>query len=174
MRRRLTGAAGPRRYPARARTLRPARAAAALLALGGLAVTTACAFRPHPAPAAVASSNASQVCGTIIAAVAGDLTAFGTDVGALAGHQSGRNSSAAAKARTAALGRLTTLAGKIRAAGQSASEPAVAMAASTAAANLEQLAADPSLLAGVHAAADVPPVIVRVTSAADPLVNACA
>jgi hypothetical protein len=156
---------------------------AALLGLLGLAAagcgapTASRAAGPTATPAGVVaatpSGNTGEVCQQINATVRTDLTAFGTDLGTFAGHQSGKNSQAASKASAAALAKLSTLAGKIRSAAQVATVAKVSAAASRTAANLEQLAKDPTLLAGVHAATDVPPVIRRVTSATDPLINAC-
>jgi hypothetical protein len=170
----------------RALTTVPLRAAAVLLGLTGLAGAAACSSTQPPSPAAVTSpsrvtasatpspsGNTAEVCRTINEAVAGDLTAFGADLGTFAGHLSGKNTDAAGKARSAALGRLTGLAGKVRTAGQQATAPRLGTAADATARNLETLAADPALLAGVHAAADVPPVIKRVTSATDPMLGAC-
>ncbi len=174
--------------PGVAATLLARSVAAALLGLTGLVALAACSTTPHavaatgPTASAVASAvatpspagSASAVCQQINAVVATDLTAFGTDVGTLAGHVSSKNTAAADKAKASALGRLTTLAGKIRSTGQAAPTVKVTSAAQATAGNLEQLAADPALLANVKAAADVPPVIQRVTSATDPLINACA
>jgi hypothetical protein len=184
-----------RQHGARTRALTtvPLRAAAVALGLTGLAATAACATGPAtpaaaghtaasatPGPSGTATpgnntpgNNTTAVCQQINAAVAGDLTAFGADVGTFAGHVSGQNSTAAGKARTAAVGRLTGLAGKIRTAGQQATVPKVSDAATATATNLERLAADPGLLADVHAAADVAPVIGKVAQATDPMVSAC-
>lgn len=171
--------------PTRRRAAR--HAVMALLALGGLTAMAGCAAGappsarsasvapsvPAPTTAPSPSGNTGEVCQKINATVAGDLSAFGVDVGNYAGHQTGKNTDAAKKSKASALGRLTSLAGKVRAAGQLASVPALGAAANTTAGNLERLAADPALLAGVHAAADIPPVIQKVTAATDPLINAC-
>jgi hypothetical protein len=126
------------------------------------------AARPSP------SGNTTEVCQQINAAVASDLPAFGTDLGTFAGHLSGKNTDGANKAKAAALGRLTGLAGKIREAGRQATVAKLSAAADRTAGSLDALAADPGLLSGVHAAADVPPVINRVTTATAPMAGACA
>ncbi len=111
------------------------RAAAVVLGLTGFATVAGCTNAPAAPVAAPAptgstvratpspSGNTSAVCQQINAAVAGDLTAFGTDVGTFAGHLAEKNTTGAGKAKSAALGRLTGLAGKIRTVGQQASEP---------------------------------------------------
>jgi hypothetical protein len=128
---------------------------------------------PAPSPADPTAANTRQVCDAINLAVAEGATSFGSDLGSMTGHLAGGNRSAAAAARRSALRELTSQAGRVRAAGAPALNPAVRTAAETTARNLERAAADPGLLAGVKAAIDVTPVLSRITSAATPLIGVC-
>jgi hypothetical protein len=114
-----------------------------------------------------------QVCDAINQAVSDGETAVGTDVGSIVGHLAGGNQSEADKAKAAALAHLKEMAGKIRTAGAPAQDPAVRNAVQEAATNLEKLATDPGLLAGVKSAADVTPVIQKVNTAIGHLTTAC-
>jgi hypothetical protein len=130
-----------------------------------------------PAPSASASgaiANTRQVCDAINKAVAEGASAFGTDLGTLAGHVAGGNKTAVTKARTDAIAHLKTLASKIRTAGGSAVNPGLKAAARDAADQMAALAGDPNLLSGVKSATDLPPVIEKLTRATDGLNKACA
>jgi hypothetical protein len=158
----------------------------AVAVLGGLALAgTGCGSRTVPPPAARSSpvrashppdpyaANTHEVCTAVNALVADGVTRFGTDVGAMAGHLSGGNRTEADRSRSAALGRLTELSGRVRDAGKPAADPLLAHAVGTVADGFAALAADPTLLAGVQTVADVPAVNARVAGAAEPLAGVC-
>jgi hypothetical protein len=160
----------------------------AVAVLGGLALAgTGCGSRTVPPPAAAPSSppvrashapnpyaaNTHEVCTAVNALVADGVTRFGTDVGTMAGHLTGGNKTEADKSRSAALGRLTELSGRVRDAGQPAADPLLVHAVGTVADQFAALATDPTLLAGVKTVADVPAVNARVAGAAEPLAGVC-
>jgi hypothetical protein len=163
--------------------------AAALVALAG-----ACSSKPSPTPKAGASAtgsvappaggvpsgsasalaaNTHDVCGAINAKLAEGILTFGNDLGTMVGHLSGSNKAGADQAKAAAIKQLKDLAGNVRTAAKPAQDPAVREAAETTATLLERYAADPALVTGVKTAADVTPLLTKVTHAADALNNVC-
>src|SRR5437660_69401 len=160
----------------------------AVVALGGLAIAGGACDKGPAAPAAAATAsrsaapspsvnpyaaNTHEVCTAVNELIADGVARFGTDVGAMVGHQAGGNQAEADKSKASALAGLKDLAGKIRSAGQPAADPAVSTAVGTVADNLGQLAADPTLLDGVKSAVDVPTVDRKVTAAAAGLTSVC-
>lgn len=129
-------------------------------------------------PVSVASADPTaadtrRVCGAIFQTVTEGTSAVGSDLGAMVGHLSGANQSAASASRDSALHRLSDLAAHVRSAAAPALDPGVRAAADQTASRLESLAADPNLLAGVQSTDQVSPVVTKITDAADPLTTAC-
>jgi hypothetical protein len=159
---------------------------AVCLAVAGQ-VLAGCSGTPSAAPATAASatprpsrtpnphaSNTHDVCTAINQLLADGAARFGSDVGTMVGHLAGSNPADADKFKASALAGLGDLAGKVRAAGQQATDPELVTAVNTVADNLDRLAADPTLLDGVRTKADIPAVNKKVTSAASPLTGICA
>jgi hypothetical protein len=71
------------------------------------------------------------------------------------------------------VGRLKTLAGKIRTAAASAEDSEVRAAALQTADQISALASDPALLTGVKSASDLAPVIEKLTRATDEMNKVC-
>jgi hypothetical protein len=132
-----------------------------------------------PAPSGTPASpdptgaDTKRVCGALFQQVTEGTSAVGSDLGAMVGHISGANPSAAGASKDSALHKLTDLASQVRAAAAPALDPGVRNAADQTASRLESLAADPNLLAGVQSPDQVTPVIAQITGAADPLTTAC-
>lgn len=129
-------------------------------------------------PSASVSADATtadthQVCGAIFQTVSEGASAVGTDLGAMVGHMSGANDSAAGASRDSALHKLSDLATQVRSTGAPALDPVVRTAAGQTADRLQALATDPNLLAGVKDASQLSPVIKQITTATDPLTTAC-
>jgi hypothetical protein len=133
--------------------------------------------QPGPSPSTSASglvtANTKQVCDAINQAIAEGASAFGSDLGTLAGHLAGGNKAEADKARTTALNRLKTLATKVRAAAAGAEDSEVRAAAQHTADQITALASDPALLSGVRSASDLAPVIEKLTRATDEMNKVC-
>jgi hypothetical protein len=146
---------------------------------GGTARPSAAAPSASVAPSASAASpdpataDTRRVCGAIFQTVTEGTSAVGSDLGAMVGHLSGANQSAAGASRDSALHRLSDLAAHVRSTAAPALDPGVRTAADQTASRLEALAADPNLLAGVQSTDQVGPVIAKITGAADPLTTAC-
>jgi hypothetical protein len=128
---------------------------------------------PTVRPSLVVSENTKQVCDAINQAVAEGASAFGGDLGAFAGHLAGGNKTEAEKSRASAVGRLKTLAGKIRTAAASAEDSEVQAAAQHTADQISALASDPTLLSNVKKATDLAPVIEKLTRATDEMNKVC-
>ena len=126
-----------------------------------------------PASPDATAADTRQVCGALFQQVTEGTSAVGSDLGAMVGHLSGANPSAAGTSKDSALHKLSDLASHVRAAAAPALDPGVRSAADQTASRLESLAADPSLLAGVQSTDQVSPVIAKITGAADPLTTAC-
>lgn len=126
-----------------------------------------------PASPDPTAADTKRVCGALFQQVTEGTSAVGSDLGAMVGHVSGANQSAAAASRDSALHKLTDLASRVRAAAAPALDPGLRGAADQTAGRLEALAADPNLLAGVQSPDQVTPVIAKITGAADPLTTAC-
>jgi hypothetical protein len=129
-------------------------------------------------PAASASGNPTaadthQVCGAIFQTVSEGASAVGTDLGAMVGHVSGANDSAAGASRNSALRRLGDLATQVRSTGAPALNPDVRTAAGQTADRLQALATDPNLLTGVKDTEQLGPVLQEITTATQPLTTAC-
>jgi hypothetical protein len=120
-----------------------------------------------------ATGNAKQVCAAINQAIAQGASTFGTDLGNIVGHLAGGNKTEADKAKTAALGHLKDTATKIRATGATADDPALRTAAQNTADAISALATDPALLGGVKSAADLKPLIEKMTRATDGMNSVC-
>jgi hypothetical protein len=133
---------------------------------------------PSAVPASPASPDpiavdTQRVCGAIFQTVTEGTSAVGSDLGAMVGHLSAANQSAAGTSRTSALHRLSDLASRVRSTAAPALDPGVRGAAEQTAARMDSLASDPDLLAGVQTTTQVSPVIAKITGAADPLTTAC-
>ncbi len=126
-----------------------------------------------PASPDPTAADTQRVCGAIFQTVTEGTSAVGSDLGAMVGHLSGSNETAAGASRTSALHRLSDLAAKIRTTAAPALDPGVRSAADQTATRLESLANDPDLLTGVKTTDQVSPVIAKITGAADPLTTAC-
>jgi hypothetical protein len=143
----------------------------------GTAGTAAASASADPSATPSADPTATdthQVCGAIFQTVSEGASAVGTDLGAMVGHLSGANDSAASASRDSALRKLSDLAAHVRSAGAPALDPVVRTAAGQTADRLQALATDPNLLAGVKDANQLGPVIQKITTATDPLTTACA
>jgi hypothetical protein len=114
-----------------------------------------------------------QVCGAIFQTVSEGASAVGTDLGAMVGHMSGANDSAAGASRESALHRLGDLATQVRSTGAPALDPDVRTAAGQTADRLQALVSDPNLLTGVKDTNGLGPVLQKITTATDPLTTAC-
>jgi hypothetical protein len=190
----MRGIPGNRAGRGRARRWLPAGgvAAVALILAAGCGdtgrSTAAPAGTPAPStPAASAAPSAGasaasadptaadtrRVCGAIFQTVTEGTSAVGSDLGAMVGHLSGANQSAAGASRDSALHRLSDLAAHIRSTAGPALDAGVRTAADQTASRLDSLVTDPNLLAGVQSTDQVTPVIAKITGAADPLTTAC-
>jgi hypothetical protein len=119
------------------------------------------------------AADTHQVCGAIFQTVSEGASAVGTDLGAMVGHMSGANDSAAGASRDSALHKLNDLATQVRSTGAPALDPVVRTASGETADRLQQLATDPNLLAGVRNTDQLAPVLEKITSATNPLTTAC-
>jgi hypothetical protein len=119
------------------------------------------------------ATDTHQVCGAIFQTVSEGASAVGTDLGAMVGHMSGANDSAAGASRDSALRRLGDLATQVRSTGAPALDPDVRTAAGQTADRLQALATDPNLLAGVKDTDQLGPVLQKITTATEPLTTAC-
>jgi hypothetical protein len=136
--------------------------------------TTSGSVAPTASPSANATTaDTHQVCGAIFQTVSEGASAVGTDLGAMVGHISGANDSAASASRDSALHKLSDLATQVRSTGAPALDPVVRTAAGATADRLQALATDPNLLAGVKDTNQLNPVLQRITTATDPLTTAC-
>jgi hypothetical protein len=148
-------------------------------AAGGTPAPSTPAASATPSAGASAASadptagDTQRVCGAIFQTVTEGTSAVGADLGAMVGHLSGANQSAAGASRDSALHRLSELASHVRSTAAPALDAGVRSAADQTASRLESLAADPNLLAGVQGTDQVTPVIAKITGAADPLTTAC-
>jgi hypothetical protein len=119
-----------------------------------------------------ALANTRQVCDAINRALADGSAAFGNDLGTIAGHVAGGNTSQADRARADAVAQLKSMVTKIRSAAGTATDPKVRAAAGLTADEISALAADPALLK-VKSAADLAPVIEKLTRASDAMNSVC-
>ncbi|MBO0869323.1 MAG: hypothetical protein J2P15_12230 [Micromonosporaceae bacterium] len=166
-------------YPSRARravlTLVPAAMAVVILAgCSDSGIPTSAAPPASPAsPARSMSENSRSVCTAVDKAMADGAAAFGNDLGNLVGKLANNNADGAQQLRADAMAQLKTMVTNLKTAAQPAIDPALVAAAKQVARNVEALANDPKLLAGVRTANDLSPVLQRLTRAADPLTGVC-
>jgi hypothetical protein len=150
--------------------------AGTLAAPAGSASASVASGSASPAASGRADSTAADtqhVCGAIFQTVSEGASAVGTDLGAMVGHMSGANDSAAGTSRESALRRLGDLATQVRSTGAPALDPDVRAAAGQTADRLQALATDPNLLTGVQGTDQLGPVLQKITTATDPLTRAC-
>jgi hypothetical protein len=150
-----------------------ARGSAPAAAASGSAAASGPAGPADTPSADATTADTHQVCGAIFQTVSAGASAVGTDLGAMVGHLSGANDSAAGASRDSALRKLGDLATQVRTAGAPALDPVVRTAAGETADRLQALAADPGLLTGVKEADQLDPVLSKITTATDPLTTAC-
>jgi hypothetical protein len=126
-----------------------------------------------PSTAKTTGASTPDVCGRIRTAISGDMKPIGSALGTLVGFAAASDDSGRSDAQEQVQQQIKSLGDDIAKASTDAADAKLTSAVTAAVANINALAADPTLLASVNEVSDIPDISGKLDEATHPIAVAC-